>query len=68
MCVSNLSFIYFSFTLYCLLKVVLICVPLSLFYWGGVLIGVSCGLLCSRSAVLRFTSPMAPRKAAVTVV
>lgn len=32
------------------------------------LISVSCALLCSPSAVLHFTSPMAPRKAAVTVV
>ena len=30
--------------------------------------GVSCGLLCSRSAGLPFTSQTAPRKAAVTVV
>lgn len=49
-------------------KLFLIFCSMCLLNLGGVLISMSCGLLCSRSAGLRFTSLMAPRKAAVTVV
>lgn len=64
------SLLYFDFTLFPLWTTFDYVVRCA---WtlrsGGVSVNLmSCGLLCSRSVVLPFTSPTAPRKAAVTVV